>query len=173
MDFTWTSLLEFICNLVDHLGEFLFLSSQILKYKIILVVTTRPTLDLTSAMDYRLYWEGSSLLVTQGTPRLLCNRKFHYVDDKRSSLKPTLSQMNPVHVITRDFLKIHLNIILPPTPFTTSGLFHSNFLFCVHFWLLPCALHISPIWSSWSVHPNNMWWREKNSISDLSQFWIW
>jgi len=39
---------------------------------------------------------------------------------KNPSFDPILSQMNPVHILTSCFLKIHFNIILPSTPSSTK-----------------------------------------------------
>jgi hypothetical protein len=43
-------------------------------------------------------------------------KKVHYGVHKCRPTFPIVSQLDPVHILTSQFLKINLNIILPSTP---------------------------------------------------------
>jgi hypothetical protein len=67
-------------------------------------------------MEQSPSWEGNWLSDSQEIPLTLCNPKVHYRIHKFPATVPILNQIDQVHLPTSHFLKIHLNIILPPMP---------------------------------------------------------
>ena len=67
-------------------------------------------------MEQIPFWEAKRFLASQEIPRILWNPKVHHRVYKYLQPVPILSQLDPVHIPTSLFLKIHLNIILPSTP---------------------------------------------------------
>jgi len=82
------------------------------QYKVRLCV--RLIYLLTYSMQQSPSWEANRLSASQEIPCILWSPKIHYRSHKCPPPVPILSQLDPVHTPTSNFLKIHLNIILPP-----------------------------------------------------------
>jgi hypothetical protein len=105
--------------------------------------------------------EANRLSTSQEIPRISWNSKVHYRIHKWPPPVPILSQFDPVHTPTFQFLKIYLNIIFPPTPGSRKWSLSLRFLhqspvdasFLTHTRYIPRLSH-----SSRFYHPNNMGW---------------
>jgi len=90
--------------------------------------TTCALLDFNPKfMERCLHREADSRSVGQKIPHILHNPKFHYRVHMSRLLDPILSPLNSAHLFTPYILKIHFNIILPPTCILPSGVFPSGF----------------------------------------------
>jgi hypothetical protein len=112
----------------------------------VLVPFVAYSLSWTNSMEQSPYREGNIHSASQEIPRLLWKPKFHYSVCKNRPLVPTLSQMNPVHILTPCLFEIHWHF----TSHLRLGL-ASDFSvqvtrpkFCVNFPPLPCVLHVPP-----------------------------
>jgi hypothetical protein len=80
---------------------------------------------------------------------------------KNQSLVPTLSQMNPIHIVLPYFYIIHCNIVLPSIPRSSKYLFPSGFSEPNFLWIsnLSHECYIPrPVHPSWFGHSKNIWW---------------
>jgi hypothetical protein len=98
--------------------KLIFLNKSVLSIKCII---------LTYSMEQSPSWEANRFAASQEIPRILWNPKVHYRNHKCPPSVSILSQLNPVHIPTSHFLKIHLNIILHLHVDLSSGLFPSGF----------------------------------------------
>ena len=63
-------------------------------------------------------WEANRFSASQEIPSILWKKKVHYRIHKCPPPVPIMSQFDPVHTPTHQFLKTQLNIILSSTPWS-------------------------------------------------------
>ena len=117
------------------------------------------TYILIYSMELSPSWEANRFSASQEIPHILWNPKVHYRIHKCPPPVLILSQLDPVHIPTSHFLKIHLNIILPSRPgspkWSPSSRFpHQNSVYASP---SPYALHYPPT-SFFSILPTEQYW---------------
>jgi hypothetical protein len=111
-------------------------------------------------MQHSPSWQANQFSASQEIPRVLRNPTVHYRIHKCQSPFSILSQPNPVHTPTSQYLKINPNIILPSKPgshqrslslgFPHLNPIHASF---PHPRYMPRPSH-----SSRFCHPHNIGW---------------
>ena len=122
---------------------------------------------LTYSMVQSPSWEANWFAASQEIPRILWNPKVHYHIYKCPPSVPLISQLDSVHTPTSNFLKIHLNIMLPSTPGSPKlplsfRFSHQN---AVYASVLSNTRYMPrPSNSSRFYHPNNIGWGPSTPI---------
>jgi hypothetical protein len=80
------------------------------------LLTYLLTYSLTHSMVQDIIWKADSHSACQKYPAFLWNPKVNHRVHESPPLDPILSQLNPVCPIDSYLPKVHLNVILPPTP---------------------------------------------------------
>jgi hypothetical protein len=84
--------------------------------------------------------EASSSSASQEIRRILLKPKVRYRINNSAPTVPILSHIDPVYVSQSHFLKIHFNIILPPTPRSSNWTLSLRFPHQILYASLPSPL---------------------------------
>ena len=112
-------------------------------------------------MEQSPSWEANRFSASQEISRILWNPKVPYRSQKRPPPAHNLNQLDPVHYPTSHFLNIHLNIILPSTPWSPKWSLsfkfpHQNTVYASP---LPHTRYMTrPSHSSRFYHPSSIGW---------------
>ena len=96
---------------------------------------------LTHSMEQSPSWEANWFAANQEIHRILWNPKVHHRNHKRPPPVPILSQGHPVPITPSHILKIHLNIILPSTSWSTQWLWY--IIRVVYFWSIKNTIYFT------------------------------
>jgi len=152
MLYQWACWIAFILFL-ESLSSFLYVWG-LMKWLSERKSHTSKTYLLAYFKEQSPSWETDRFAASQEIPHILWNPKVHHRIHKCPPPVPLMSQLYPVHTPTFNFLKIHLNIILPSTAgsphWPLSRMFpHQN---PVHASPLPYTRYMPlPSYSSWHI----------------------
>ena len=111
--------------------SFTYLLTYIHTYLLTYLLTYLPTYLLTYFLTYSMEqspsWETNRFSDSQEIPHVLWNPMVYYLIHKFPPTLSILSKLDPVHIHTNNFLKIHVIIILATKSGLPSGLFPSGF----------------------------------------------
>ena len=124
---------------------------------LVLVTTTPRKLILTYSMEHSPSWEANRFSASQEIPCILWNPKVHHHIHKSPPHASILSQLDPVHAPTSQFLKIHVNNILPFFYFVQRIWMHGTSAKII---ILP----FTPEFSKWSI---SLWFPKQNPNTPL------
>jgi len=113
---------------------------------------------ITCFMEHNPPSEANRFENSHEITHISSNPTVHYIIHKCPPPVSNLNQLDPVHTTTSNFLKIHLNIILPSTSVSPHWCLSPTFPPCTRCSSPPHTLHAPPppFHSAQSYHPQNI-----------------
>ena len=98
---------------------------------------------ITYSMGQSSSWEANRPSISEEIPRILWDAKVHHRIHKCPPPVSILIQINPAHTPTSHFLKIHLNIILLFTPWSSKWSLSLRFPHHNPVYTSPLTIHVT------------------------------